>query len=111
MRALHAIVVGLALSVAACQSKPVGEMSYTELVAYTDDLSERCAAQGVTRSSPQFETCVRQEFLKDESMRNKSKQTRYALAAALDGAAGMQNSRPVSCTSSRSGSYVYTNCY
>ena len=107
-----AIAAAGVVALAGCQPQSVDEMSYTELRAYAVELGTRCESQGVLRTSREFEACVRQEFRRDEAMRARSQQTRMAIAAALDDtAANMRSNQPVNCTSTRSGSYTYTNCY
>lgn len=116
-----------ALSLSACQTKQVDEMSYSEQGKLAAEIEKRCADQGYPRGAKQFEPCIRHEVNREVASRQNAKQNadraRLALAAGLAGAGeGMQNSaaanRPINCTSTPSSTFVggaptrvNTTCY
>lgn len=52
-----------------CQSKPVEQMSYTELRAVAGQIQKRCEAQGVYKGSKDYDMCIRQEINRETSVR------------------------------------------
>lgn len=102
MRTLIALgVVGLAL--AGCQTKPVSEMSYSELMETSRAIQARCEAQGAVHPSPEFEICIRQEVTREKAVRARNSADNEALGAALIagsqsfGASMAATPRPVTC--------------
>ncbi|MGR9462117.1 hypothetical protein [Rhizobium leguminosarum] len=116
----------LSLVLTSCQSKPVNELSYSELKSLSLELHKRCWAQGVKSDTPEMKLCLQQEFTRESSIRNDNLQARQAMGAALiaNGQAynqGMQQQptyRPMNCTSTPSSTWVggpvrqvRTSCY
>jgi len=89
------------LALCACQSKPVTEMSYSELRAYAADLNKRCYEQGV-KTKAELQMCVRQEAISDEANRRNAIETRRRIGRSLANmGAAMEASRPVTTNCSR----------
>lgn len=89
------------LALTGCQSKPVNEMSYSELKVYAADLNRRCYEQGVTAKS-ELHLCVRQEAIADEYKRRRAIETQRRIGQAIaDAGAAMEASRPVTTNCSR----------
>lgn len=111
-------LVGLAcgLALAGCQSKPIEQMSYTELNQLAGVLAKSCLDQGVKAGSAEMDLCLRQEVGREKATRAANAQKRQALAGAM--AAAGQNmqqnaaaSQPITCNSSAYGRNVQTTCY
>lgn len=60
------------LVVAGCQGKPLDQLSYSELKLVAAEIGARCEAQGITRSSPEWGLCVRQETDKEDATRSRA---------------------------------------
>lgn len=101
---------------AGCQTKPIAEMSYTEVKQLAGEITQRCYAQGVKPKSAEFEVCMRQEISREDATRASNQRRRMAAAAAL-GNAGRQMqanaaaNRPVNCVSTGGYNTVNTTCY
>ncbi|TLX12285.1 hypothetical protein [Rhizobium sp. MHM7A] len=110
----------------ACQSKPVDQLSYSEMKSLSLELHQRCWAQGVKSDTPEMKACLQQEFTRESSMRNSNYQARQAIGDALIAGGqgynqGMQQQptyRPTTCTSTPSSTWVggpvrqvRTSCY
>ncbi|NVM43185.1 hypothetical protein HWX16_23150 [Ochrobactrum intermedium] len=114
---LAIIVLGAALSLSACQTKPIEQMSYTEVKALAGEIQKRCYAQGVKPNSREYDMCIRQEISREQSTRVANRQRQIAFGEAMSEAgANMQRNaamnRPVNCTSSRGyGTTINTTCY
>lgn len=105
-----------------CQTKPVAEMSYSELMETSRDIQKRCEEQGAIHPSPEFEICIRQEVRREHATRASNREARAALADAVGGglssmgnaynAAAQVNtysySPPITCTSTRTPSGSFT---
>lgn len=68
---------------AGCQSKPVEQMSYSEIKQLAATLEKRCGAQGYARGHPEFMSCVRQEFNREYSTRQEAEARRRAIASSV----------------------------
>lgn len=116
MKLTIAMCVGV-LSLSACQTKPIEQMSYTEVKALAGEIQKRCYAQGVKPNSREYDMCIRQEISREQSTRVANRQRQIALGEAISEAgANMQRNaamnRPVNCTSSRGyGTTINTTCY
>jgi len=78
--------VGMALLLlAACQTKPVEELSYSQVQTLRDEVAQRCVAQGVALNAPNFQACFQHEINREALQRQKNR------AAALTIANGMQD--------------------
>jgi hypothetical protein len=110
------LVIAAVAAVAGCQTKPVSEMSYSELMATSREIQQRCEAQGAIHPSPEFELCIKQEVRREHATRASNRARAQAFGEALaEGSqqfgASVSASRPVNCTSNRVGTSVYTNCF
>ena len=108
-----------ALALSACQ-KTVDEMTWPEKKQLAQEIVARCEKDGEKQGTPSFDACARsyvnQEITQRQNARNWSREAGLTLAAGIANAsagysAAASASRPVSCTSSRYGSTVTTNCY
>ncbi len=70
LRRLILLSAGL-FCLAACQSKPIEQMSYSETKALALQLHQRCADQGAPQGSPEFDICMKQEISREASIRNE----------------------------------------
>lgn len=119
------LVVAALLPLAACQTKPIAEMGYSERQALANQIIDRCLAQGVPLQSRQMEACLKAEVQSEHATRSRNLERRQRFADGL-GQVGedMQRQadrqalmnaatarRNVSCTSTGYGSIVRTNCY
>lgn len=76
MRWIAIVIAGLALS--ACQaSKPLDQLSYSELKTVADQIGARCEAQGITRKSPEWGLCVQQETNREDATRKAASTRRH----------------------------------
>lgn len=67
---MRLFVLGVAaIALAGCQSKPVEQMSYTEVRALAGEIQKRCEAQGARSPSAEFEACIQQEVTREKSVR------------------------------------------
>lgn len=57
-------------------TKPVDQMSYSEVRDLAAQIDQRCIAQGIPRNSPEFPICTKQEAGKEVSIRKESQQRR-----------------------------------
>lgn len=48
---------------------PVSHMSYTQVQELSKQIEKRCSDQGITRQSPQFEACIKQESNREVATR------------------------------------------
>jgi len=125
MRLLGVAVAASMLALAGCQSKPIEQMSYTEVQQLSGVIAKRCHDQGVRSPSRQFDACIQQEITREQSTRADNYRRRMAAAEAL-GDLGDSYSRganaatyrpPVNCTSRLAGTNVGqptridTTCY
>ncbi|MGO8089602.1 hypothetical protein AB9E29_21000 [Rhizobium leguminosarum] len=126
MRSKFFAAAAISLMLTACQSKPVDQLSYSEMKSLSLELHKRCWAQGVKSDTPEMRACLQQEFTRESSMRNSNYQARQAIGDALIAGGqgynqGMQQqptSRPTTCTSTPSSTWVggpvsqvRTSCY
>jgi len=81
--AMRAILLGMVLALTGCQSKPVEQMSYSEIKALAASLEKQCNAQGYARGHPEFKACVRQEFDREYSTRQEAAARRRAVASSV----------------------------
>ncbi|NDV86779.1 hypothetical protein GTW51_08695 [Aurantimonas aggregata] len=119
------MIVALLAPLAACTTKPIAEMSYTEVKVLADEIIERCNDQGVANGSPEMTICLRQEVGREDATRAANAQRRQAFAQALSQAGdnmqrqadrqalinAAQANRNISCRSTGFGNTVTTNCY
>lgn len=63
------ILAALAVFLVGCQSKPIEQMSYTEVQAVAAQIQKRCEAQGVRKGDKNYEMCIRQEINRETSIR------------------------------------------
>lgn len=78
--------VGVALLLlAGCATKPVEEMSYSQVQALRDTIAQRCVAQGVAMTAPNFQACFQHEARREVLQRENNR------AAGLTIANGMQD--------------------
>ncbi|MDW9814924.1 hypothetical protein GOB25_07550 [Sinorhizobium meliloti] len=129
MKRLVAAVFAV-LSLAACQTQPVEEMSYAEQGKLAAQIEKRCTDQGYPRGSAQFAPCIKHEINRELAMRQNAQENadraRLAFASGLSTMGqGMQNSaaaynasRPINCTSTPTSTWVggpvrqvNTTCY
>jgi hypothetical protein len=66
---MRRVVLVFAVALAGCQSKPVEQMSYSEVRALAHDINKRCNDQGVFGPSAEFDACTRQEISREKSIR------------------------------------------
>ncbi|WSG95343.1 hypothetical protein U8P76_23520 [Rhizobium johnstonii] len=126
MRTKLFAAAAISLMLTACQSKPVDQLSYSEMKSLSLELHKRCWAQGVKSDTPEMNACLQQEFTRESSMRNSNYQARQAIGDALIAGGqgynqGMQQqpaNRPTTCTSTPSSTWVggpvrqvRTSCY
>lgn len=64
-----AVAVLVAAWVAGCQTKPVGEMSHSEMKALADEIAKRCLSQVAKRDSPEMDACIKQESRREIAAR------------------------------------------
>lgn len=90
--AIFAVVATLA----GCQSKPLDQLSYSELKAVADQIGERCKAQGIQPQSPEWSACVKQETNREQATRD---------------AAARRHNRSVYCTTNNwAPNFTATTC-
>ncbi|MGO8503229.1 hypothetical protein AB9F35_17255 [Rhizobium leguminosarum] len=126
MRSKLFAAAAISVILTSCQSKPVDQLSYSEMKSLSLDLHKRCWAQGVKSDTPEMKACLQQEFTRESSMRNSNYQTRQAIGDALIAGGqgynrGMQQQpsyQPMNCTSTPSSTFVggpvrqvRTSCY
>ena len=81
---MRAVLAALCLILAGCQaSKPVSEMSYSEVKQLAAELERRCAAQGYGRGHPEFTACARQEFDREYATRAEANARRRTIANSV----------------------------
>ncbi len=78
LRRLILLSAGL-FCLAACQSKPIEQMSYTESKALFAELHKRCAAQGAPIGSPENDACIKQELGREASIRQENANRRNSI--------------------------------
>lgn len=74
------IVMVAVAALAACQSKEVAEMSYSEVKDLVAKKGQECMAQGVKPHTPEMQTCVNHE-MNAEQTRRKNMNARLQAAA------------------------------
>lgn len=79
------------LTLAACQTKTVEEMSYSERKELAGQIAARCYAQGVKAGSPEYEQCSAVEVQREAAMRRRAAAREDAAAAAPRRATSCQN--------------------
>lgn len=96
---------------AACQTKPIETMNYTERKALVAGYIDACRKQGISLESPEMQTCVKVEIDRDFATRERNRRVGAAIGAALsetgdnmrqDANARMiasQANRPINCRS------------
>lgn len=118
-----ALGVGVVL-LTGCQTKPIQQMSYSEIVELAAQIKKRCEDQGARPPSTEWKLCTQQEISRERSLRVTNRENAARFQAAL--AQGMQNvsdnyarsaaitaaNRPVNCTHRSTGAgTVRTTCY
>src|SRR5690554_4445556 len=86
LRAMRGIVLAVmaALALAACSStRPIAEMSYSEVNALAGQIAQRCVEQGFPDGHPQQEACIRHEVDREIATRQMNQKRQQALGAAL----------------------------
>ncbi|HMO28181.1 hypothetical protein [Enterovirga sp.] len=64
-----AIAVLVAAWVAGCQTKPVGEMTHSEMKTLADEIAQRCMSRVAKRNSPEMDACIKQESRREIAAR------------------------------------------
>lgn len=82
------IVILAAIAMAGCQGKPLNELSYSELKAVANTIGKRCEAQGITRTSSEWNNCVRQETAREDASRSAAASRRHSRAYCVTNNAG-----------------------
>lgn len=73
MKVVLAVVAALAL--AACNSsKPISELSYSEVKALASVIDQRCVDQGIGPNSPEWDACTKQEITRENARRVRARQ-------------------------------------
>ncbi|MGO7896692.1 hypothetical protein ACC719_04375 [Rhizobium ruizarguesonis] len=126
MRSKFFAAAAISLMLTACQSKPVDQLSYSEMKSLSLELHKRCWAQGVKSDTAEMKACLQQEFTRESSMRNSNYQARQAIGDALiaggqgynQGVQQQPRYTPTTCTSTPSSTWVggpvrqvRTSCY
>lgn len=116
-------LVVMAMVVAGCQSKPIEQMSYTELNQLSGEIVKRCYAQGVKPRTHEMQICTQQEITREQANRAANAQRRIALGEGMAAMgqgfsnAGNTYRPPMHCTSQPTGTFVgqptqiQTTCY
>lgn len=117
-------LIAMAMAAAGCQSKPIEQMSYTELNQLSGEIVKRCYAQGVKPRTREMQICTQQEITREQATRAANTQRRIAFGQAMSnmGDQMQQNARnqavinsmnrPINCTSTPGmNGVVRTNCY
>jgi hypothetical protein len=110
------LAVAALMTLAGCQTKPIEQMSYTEVRQLAGEIAKRCNDQGVKGPSREFSACTQQEITREASLRQENAERRQRVGAALSQAGqnynrSVQANRPVNCTSNMMGNSVSTTCY
>lgn len=71
MRRLSILAACGLLSGCMTAATPVSHMSYTQLQEVAKQIEKRCADQGITKQSPQYNACVKQESTREASTRRE----------------------------------------
>lgn len=71
MRYLALAALGGLLSGCVTAATPVSHMTYSQLQDVAKQVEQRCVAQGITKQSPQYEACVKQESTREASLRRE----------------------------------------
>lgn len=120
----QAAAMALVLALAGCQTKPVDEMSYTEVKQLAGQIVDRCVAQGIKENTREMTACSQQEARREVVTRQRMRQRQRAMGAALAQGLGDYSqqqqrnaaiaaaNRPVNCTSQLTpANTVRTSCY
>lgn len=93
------LAVMAALALAACSStRPIAEMSYSEVNALAEQIIQRCVEQGFPDGHPQQEDCLRHEADREIATRQLNRQRQQALGAAFQTMGqSMQQNRATTC--------------
>lgn len=110
-------LVGVAL-LAACETRPLNELTYAEQQEMIVKLTANCAAAGVTTKSPKYETCMQAEINAENAKRVNNREGIRALGDGMAEAgdnysAAARANRPMTCTTNRGIGYgsSTTTCY
>lgn len=73
---MNRTIVGKCLVVAifaggltACQTKPVGEMSRSEMQELAGEIASRCLGRGAKKDTPAMDACIKQESRREIASR------------------------------------------
>lgn len=79
-----AIILFAAITLPACQTKTLSEMSYSELKAAEAQAAQSCRAQGIGPNSPELTACIRQEVGREDAA-YRERTRRYLMWRAVNG--------------------------
>jgi hypothetical protein len=110
MKRVSLSIAAAAAFLAGCQTQPVQQMSYKQLVTLTDQLDARCAAQGAPPGTRNYKACFKQEANREVYTRAANRQRIRAIGNGLAAAgAAAQANQPVQTNCTRT-TWGAVNC-